>query len=106
MRKQWWPASAPARPSPLEPRSAPRSEQEPFATPTAKGNPPRSIRSSLLPGALAISLGLVGIDFAHSFQKLFNVRLVHFRRARPFATASGARAGRTLFLRLIRHSFP
>jgi len=43
----------------------------------------------LLTGALTVTLGLVGIDFAHALKEFFDVWFVDLGRARAFPAAAG-----------------
>lgn len=60
-----------------------------------------------LPSALTIAFGLIGVHFAHPFEKIARVRLGNVRRFRSaaFAFLRTPRRGTDRFLRPIRHGW-
>jgi hypothetical protein len=58
-----------------------------------------------LASALPIAFSLVGIDFAHAFEKVLCVWFVHFWRAWSVAAAAMAGSYWPIFLSLVRHKF-
>jgi hypothetical protein len=57
-----------------------------------------------LPGALAVTPRLVGIDLAHAFEQFLRIGFIDFRGARPFTPAAATWRDRSILLSLVRHT--
>jgi hypothetical protein len=57
-----------------------------------------------LPRALAVSLGLVGIDLAHAFEQFLRIGFIDFWGAGPFAPAAATWGHGPVFLSLVWHT--